>query len=98
MQYGSEAPNFDQPKATPMGQEVVGTFTYNLDRMHKLVNVLEDKCHNILNLRTPTPPQGKAETTMENDLASALSNRFNDFDNLNDRLENIALHLEKIIG
>lgn len=82
----------------PVALDLIKTFDYNLERMHKAVSVIEDKLHSILNLRVPEK-EGKASAVpMEDDLTKALNNRLNTFAVLDDRLENIVRHLEKIVG
>jgi type II secretory pathway component PulM len=85
------------PKQSPVGPQIVETFESNLQRMHSMITRIEEQCHNILNLRTPSPEM-KSETPMENDLAQAIGNRLNTFALLNDRLDRIIQHLDKVVG
>lgn len=82
-----------------MSQQVVESFSVQLERLHKLVNIAEERCHNILNLRQPTREMvNKSEAKMENDLSTSLANRIDEFSYLNNRMEDIVSHLEKIVG
>jgi hypothetical protein len=81
----------------PIGPVILKTFEINIERMHQNISRIEDQCHSILNLRHPQA-ETKSETQMENDLNSAISNRMNTWSILNDRLDAIVMHLNRIVG
>ena len=98
--YGQQlAGAVNEPQSTPVSQEMVKNFDYNLERMHKYVNIIEDKCHALLNLRGPE--KKGAESTaipMEDDITKAIGNRISQLAYLDDRLENIVQHLTRFVG
>jgi hypothetical protein len=98
--YGQQlAGAVNEPQSSPVSQEMVKNFDYNLERMHKCVNIIEDKCHALLNLRGPEKKGGEATSIpMEDDVAKAIGNRISQFANLDDRLENIVQHLTRFVG
>jgi hypothetical protein len=81
----------------PMGPSIVKTMEYNVERMHKNINRIEDQLHNILNQRHPGI-EGKDGTPIENDLNSVIAARLNAWAILNDRLDAIVAHLDRIVG
>ena len=97
MNYGAVEAKLAEPAKDPMVPSIVKRLDNNLERMHANVNQIDDHLHRILNNRRPTPDT-KSETPMENDFDSAMNNRLISFSMLNDRLENIVNHLNKIVG
>jgi hypothetical protein len=96
MNYGVTAEKMPDLQKEAMSASILKSMDHNLDRMHANVNQIEDQLHRILNNRKPQP-EGKSETPMENDLDSALTNRLRSFSMLNERLEGIVNHLNKIV-
>lgn len=98
MNYGAQGAKVAEDLSKdPMGPSIVKRLDNNLEKMNGSVNRIEDQLHQILNNRKPQP-EGKSETPMENDLDSAVNNRLISFAVLNERLENIIQHLNKIVG
>lgn len=84
----------DNPK--PAAPQIIEDFERNLSYMNSSIAALEDRCHKLLNLRTPEK-QEKVPTPMENDLVQQLGNRLDAFSRMNERLQAIVNHLDKII-
>ena len=97
MNYGSTAEKMPDIAKDSMAPSIVKRFDSNLERMCGSINRIEDQLHQILNNRRPQS-EGKSETPMENDFDSAVNNRLISFSLLNDRLENLVSHLNKIVG
>jgi hypothetical protein len=97
--YGQQAGGVSEPQSSPVSQEIVKNFDYNLERMRKCVNIIEDKCHALLNLRGPEKETAKSNSIpMEDDVAKAIGNRISQFANLDDQLENIVQHPTRFVG
>jgi hypothetical protein len=85
-----------QEKRTPLSPKIIVEFEANLASMSSSIYEIEERCHRLLNLRTPEKSE-KEPTPMENDLFQQLNNRLNAFSQLNDRLNAIVRHLDNIV-
>lgn len=96
MNYSGQFQKEDQPIQSTIGQEIIERFEKNILWATDSINLIEDKCHKILNLRTPEVEE-KDPTPMENDLCQSLKNRVTTLEKLNNRLEKIVKHLDRIV-
>lgn len=73
-------------------------FADRINESHALMNEIESKVHDILNLRTPkNEATGEKPQIPMNDLTTQLNNEVERLQWLNERLEKLRIHLNQII-
>lgn len=92
----SNAAQVEAPKSS-VGKELLERFEKNINWLSSNVNQLEERCHLLLNQRTPEA-EGKQTTPIENDFASSVKNKLDLLDILNSRFEKLILHLDRFLA
>lgn len=80
----------------PIAPQVIEGFDKNLSLMWSHIDMFENRCHKLLNQRTPVADE-KTSTPTENDFVQQLGNRMLSFAKANERLQAIVNHLDKIV-
>jgi hypothetical protein len=97
MNYGNQAAKSSPAElVNPIIPQIVERFDKDLSVLWNHIEMIENRCHKILNLRVPVSDE-KNPVPMDNDFIQSMGSRLISFENANQKLSEIAIHLDKII-
>jgi phosphoenolpyruvate synthase/pyruvate phosphate dikinase len=95
--YSLDSAQTSIPKNASFAQNIKEQFQNLNERQTKLISAISDKCHDILNRRTPQQEISDPIKESVNDLNEGITQSFFKMRNNTNRLEDILKHLQEII-
>lgn len=86
----------EKEPVVPMATQIQKRFEDNVARLWKNINIIEDRCHALVNLRTPIKNE-EANNPLENDFSQKMNNGLASLSMANDKLAQIVEHLNQIV-